>query len=302
MKTRSMISFDWAMKRLLRQKANFEVLEGLLSELLRRKIIIKSIGESEGNKTDQDDKTNRVDILVEADDRELVIIELQYFGEDGYFHRMLYGVSKTITDYMSRGAIYSNVRKVYSINIVYFDLGTGDDYIYHGFTNFKGLHTQSELQLSAAQQKLYNRTFIGELYPEYYIIKVSKFNDVAENTLDEWIYYLKNNRIKDDFTAQGMDKAREILAFDNLTEEEKKRYEREIDNQLLRDAEIRTALFEGELRGELRGEKRGLEKGEAIALEKAVINGAKTGYSIEVISSFTGLTHEQITEILKLNS
>ena len=32
--TRSMISFDWAMKRLLRNKANFEVLEGFLSELL----------------------------------------------------------------------------------------------------------------------------------------------------------------------------------------------------------------------------------------------------------------------------
>ena len=38
MKNRGMISFDWAMKRLLRNKANFEVLEGLLSELLRRKI------------------------------------------------------------------------------------------------------------------------------------------------------------------------------------------------------------------------------------------------------------------------
>ena len=50
MKTRNMVSFDWAMKRLLRNKANFEVLEGFLSELLRRKIIVMSIGESESNK------------------------------------------------------------------------------------------------------------------------------------------------------------------------------------------------------------------------------------------------------------
>ena len=76
METRSMISFDWAMKRLLRQKANFEILEGFLSELLCRKIIIKNIGESEGNKTDENDKWNKVDILVEADGKELVIIEL----------------------------------------------------------------------------------------------------------------------------------------------------------------------------------------------------------------------------------
>ena len=287
MKIRSMITFDWAMKRLLRQKANYEILEGFLSELLRRKIIIKYIGESESNKTDKDDKANRVDILVEADDKELVIIELQYFGEDEYFHRILYGVSKAITDHISRGDLYSKVRKVYSINIVYFDLGTGDDYIYHGFTNFKGLHTQSELQLSDNQRKLYNKTFTGELYPEYYILKVRKFNDVAENTLDEWIYYLKNNRIRDDFTAQGMDKARKILAFDNLSEEEQKRYKREVDEQLRRDAEIRTARSEGKIEGEKEG------------LEKAVINGAKAGYPVEAISTFTELTHEQITEILK---
>ena len=31
---RKLITFDWAMKRLLRSKANFEILEGFLSELL----------------------------------------------------------------------------------------------------------------------------------------------------------------------------------------------------------------------------------------------------------------------------
>jgi hypothetical protein len=72
-----MVSFDWAMKRLLRNKANFEVLEGFLSELLRRKIIIRNIVESGSNPTHKNDKTNIVDILVEADNRELVTIELQ---------------------------------------------------------------------------------------------------------------------------------------------------------------------------------------------------------------------------------
>ena len=40
MKTRNMISFDWAMERLLRNKADFGILEGFLSELLRRDITI----------------------------------------------------------------------------------------------------------------------------------------------------------------------------------------------------------------------------------------------------------------------
>ena len=286
MKTRSLISFDWAMKRLLRQKANFEILEGFLSELLRRKIIIKSIGESEGNRTDENDKSNKVDILVEADDRELVVIELQYDSVAEYYHRMLYGVSKAITDYMYKGDSYSKVRKVYSVNIVYFELG-GDDYVYHGFTHFKGLHTNSELPLTAAQQQLYHKTLIGDIYPEYYIIKVRGFDDVAKNTLDEWIYYLKNNRIEDHFTAQGLDKAKEALLFDNLTETEKTQYARAIDNKHLSDGAIRTALLEGRI------------EGEAIGLEKAAINSHLAGYSIEDIATITGLTPEQILEILK---
>jgi len=264
MKVRNMISFDWAMKRLLRNKANFEVLEGFLSELLRRKIIIKHIGESEGNRTKKEDRTNRVDILVEADDSELVIIELQYDSIDEYFHRMLYGVSKSITEHIFAGEAYSKVRKIYSVNIVYFDIGSGDDYVYHGFTNFKGLHTQNELLLSPDQRQLYGKTAIGELYPEYYIIKVNGFDDMAEDTLDEWIYYLKNNRIKDEFTAKGLDKAREILAFDALSEDEKAQYLRDADEKLMRDAEIRTALHKGRNEGKVEG----LEEGEAIGLEK----------------------------------
>ena len=35
MADRQLISFDWALKRLLRSKANFEILEGFLTELLK---------------------------------------------------------------------------------------------------------------------------------------------------------------------------------------------------------------------------------------------------------------------------
>jgi hypothetical protein len=51
MKTkRKLIAFDWAIKRLLRSKANFGILEGFLSELLKEDIIILDVLESEGNK------------------------------------------------------------------------------------------------------------------------------------------------------------------------------------------------------------------------------------------------------------
>ena len=47
------IRFDWAMKRLLRNKANFGVLEGLLTTLLDEKITISQLLESESNQEDE---------------------------------------------------------------------------------------------------------------------------------------------------------------------------------------------------------------------------------------------------------
>ena len=304
MKTRSMISFDWAMKRLLRNKANFEVLEGFLSVLLRRKIIIKNIGESDGNQESKDDKYNRVDIFVEADGSELVIIELQYDSEDDYFQRMLYGVSKSITEHISQKQAYSTIRKVYSINIVYFDLGIGDDYVYHGVASFRGLHTNTELQLTEKQFNIYGKSFVDELYPEYYIIKVNKFNDLAKSPLDEWIYYLKNNKIKDEFEAPGLDKAREVLNFDKLSDEEKRQYWYNVEAKRIKNSEMTTAYTDGELKGLEKGEAIGLEKGEAIGVEntnkKIIANGMKAGYSIDDMATFTGLTLEEIVKIIEI--
>ena len=53
---RTLISFDWAMKKLLRSKANFGILEGFLSELINDDIQILEVLESESNQEDQQDK------------------------------------------------------------------------------------------------------------------------------------------------------------------------------------------------------------------------------------------------------
>jgi hypothetical protein len=54
--SKKLILFDWAIKRLLRNKANFVVLEGFLSELLFDNIKIEQILESEANQETDDDK------------------------------------------------------------------------------------------------------------------------------------------------------------------------------------------------------------------------------------------------------
>jgi predicted transposase/invertase (TIGR01784 family) len=225
-KERQLLSFDWAVKRLLRNKANFEVVEGFLSELLGRDVKITNVLESESNQKDEEDKYNRVDVLVEDESKEVILIEIQFAAEIGYFQRMLYGVCTALTDRIDRGKTYEDIRKIYSINIIYFELGQGDDYVYYGRTDFRGLHNNDTLKLSKGQRAKFGKVEPGDIYPEYYVLKINNFNDAAKNTLDEWIYFFKHDEIKDNFTAKGLLKAREALAYYKLSQEERKEYDR----------------------------------------------------------------------------
>ncbi len=146
------IRFDWAIKRMLRDKANFAVLEGLLTVLFEDKTQIVEILESEGNQLAETDKFNRVDIKAKNSKGEIILVEVQNTREVYYLERILYGVAKTITEHISLGESYGNIKKVYSISIVYFDLGKGNDYLYHGQNRFIGVHTADELQITTKQE------------------------------------------------------------------------------------------------------------------------------------------------------
>ncbi len=160
---RPLVSFDWAIKRLLRQKANFGILEGFLTVLLKEDIKIQSIGESESNSQSRESKINKVDILCETTDKKVVLIELQYNSENDYFHRMYFGTSKAVIDRITEGYTYDKIAKVISINIVYFDLGQGEDYVYYGSTEFRGIHHNDTLRLSGHQSKLYHGKSEGSI-------------------------------------------------------------------------------------------------------------------------------------------
>jgi predicted transposase/invertase (TIGR01784 family) len=286
MNNRSLIRFDWAIKRLLRNKADFSVLEGFLSELLKDEILIQSVLESESNQKIDSDKFNRVDILVKNSKEELVIIEIQNENEYDYFHRMAFGTSKVITEYISVGEPYKNIKKVYSINIVYFDLGQGEDYIYHGKTDFVGLHTSDKLKLSSKQTELLSGKIEPfQIFPEYYVIKVNNFNDVAKDTLDQWIYYFKNNEIKDTFNAKGIDKAKELWRVDSLPEDERKKYLKHIDDLHYSASMMWTMKVDAE-------DKLKLEVKIEIAREMK-----KNGIPLDLIAKTTNLSVQEIEKI-----
>jgi len=174
MKNGKLIRFDWAIKHLLRDKANFDILEGFLSALLQEKIQVISLLESESNQEHERDKFNRVDLLVESGNGQLILIEVQVESELDFFHRIVYGTAKLITEHIKAGSAYRNVKKVISISIAYFSLGRGKDYLYHGTTNFVGMNEGDKLALSPNQKKTFGFNEPRMVFPEHYIIRVER--------------------------------------------------------------------------------------------------------------------------------
>lgn len=281
MATTTCIRFDWVMKRFLRNKANFKILEGFLSTLLGEVIHIERLLESEGNKETEDDKFNRVDLLAENSRKELIIIEVQNTRELDYFHRMLYGTSKAISEYINSGDDYENVRKLYSINIVYFDLGQGTDYVYHGWTSFRGIHDNDELKLSLAQRKQFMVENAGSLFPEYFVLRVNDFDKIASTPLDEWISFLKTSEIPDSATASGLPEARLLWRRDQMSTEDRKEYDRHMEALRYQRSVIKTGIIEGRMEGVAEGiaegMAQGIVEGKALGIAEGIAEGKAQG-------------------------
>ena len=284
------IRFDWAIKRLLRQKANFGVLEGFLTVFLNEPIKIVDILESEGNQQQANDKFNRVDIKAKNSKGEIIIVEIQNTSELYYLERVLYGVAKAITEHINLGNTYKEVKKVYSISILYFDLGKGSDYIYVGQNNFVGLHTQDHLVISTKEKDTIVRKSPSEIFPTYILVRVNEFNKVAKSPLEEWVEYLINGVISSDTQAPGLQEAREKLKYYSMSDAERYAYDEHINAIMIQNDVLGNARLEGMEEGKAEGRAEGRVEEKNNIARKMLANGL----SIEQIALITGLTEQEI--------
>lgn len=295
------IRFDWAIKRLLRQKANFGVLEGFLTVFLGEEVKIIEMLESESNQQTADDKFNRVDIKAKNDKGEIIIIEIQNTRELYYLERILYGVAKAITEHISLGERYYEVKKIYSISILYFDIGKGDDYLYHGQNNFVGVHTNDRLEVTTKEKDALVHKLPAEIFPEYFLVRVNEFNKVAVTPLEEWVEYLKTGCIRPDTEAPGLKEAREKLVYYNMSKAERQAYDEHlsaimIQNDVLDGAKLEGRM-EGRLEGRMEGRAEGLVEGLAEGRMEVARNMKKLGVPIEIIMQSTGLSEKEIENL-----
>lgn len=298
------VRFDWAIKYLLRNKANFGILEGFLSELLHIPVEIEEILESESNQESKEDKFNRVDILVKTTADERIIIEVQAVNEWDYMHRMLYGTSKVITEFLSVGEGYGEIKKVISVNIVFFDLGEGEDYIYRGQTTFKGVHRKDTLKLGKYLSEKYGPKIElpQDIFPDFFILKVNQFNERIKNKFDEWMYFLKTESIKPDFSAKGLKEASKTLDYLKLNPKEQRSYARFLDEFHSGVAIAETHRLAGLAKGRQEGREEGLQEGRQEGREEErkvlVRKLVQRGMRVEEIAEMMGMSRDDIEILL----
>jgi hypothetical protein len=296
------------------------VFEGLISVLVKEKVTIVELLDTESNQDSRDDKYNRVDIKARNSKGEIILVEIQQIREVDYLQRMLYGVAKAITEHMGRGMNYEHVKKVFSINILYFKLGEGTDYLYHGQTTLTGVHDGDMLSLTEHEREDLRVVSPEDVFPEYYVIRVNEFDKLATDPLEEWIRYLKDEYISPDTTAPGLKEAKERPEFLRMTPEQQRAYDHYIDT-MVRDADVyRTQMLEiklarekvlaegraeGEAIGRAEGEAIGRAEGEAIGraegrAEERLENARSlkaNGVPVEVIAKSLGLSSEEIEKL-----
>ena len=280
MQKNSYIRFDWAIKRLLRDKANFSVLEGLLTMLLCEEIRIKEIIKDEKAYCVWDDaQTDRIDIKAKDKKGDDIVIRIQNMRKLYYLERIRFGTPAFAKH------IYQEVNKVYLVSILYFDLGKGNDYLYHGQNRFIGVHTNDELLITAKEEGAIIQKLPQEVFPEYYLIRVNEFNQVAKTPLEEWVKYLKTGIIDPDTTAPGLPEAREKLRYYDMSPEERHEYDEHVNAIMIQNDVLNTAKLEGRAEGRAEGK-----------LEDAK-NLKQLGVSIDIIVQATGLRREDIDKL-----
>ena len=126
-------------------------------------------------------------------------------------------------------------------------------------------------------------------------LKINNFDEVAVNTLDEWIYYLKTNKLPNNYSARGLKEVQEKLKYDQMEPAEKKRYNKFMENSLLTRSQYETAL----LLGREEGMEKGMEKGRLDEKRQVILSSFKKGLTLKLIAEIVDISIEEVEQILK---
>lgn len=297
MTEKPLVSFDYAIKYLLKDKGDYSIVEGFISALLRTRgykdIKIITLLETESNKEDGKSKRSLADVIVEDEDHRKYIIEIERNVKDSFIHKSLFNTSRLIVDNLAQREDYTDIIKVFHISLLYFPVGNNKGAIYHGKTIIHEIDSDERLAVHIKNAETGQTFDATDIMPEYFFISIPLFNDQLDREIDDWLHIMKYDEVPKTFHSPYMTQVAEKLSILKMTAEERANYSyycKKLHND-------RDELAAAEAKGEARGEAKGREEGEhkkAIAMVKKMLNKQKP---IEEIIEFTELTREEIEQL-----
>jgi hypothetical protein len=283
-----LISFDYAIKYLLKSKGDYDIIEGFISALFAAQgyppVKINALLDSESNKETLDLKKSIADLIVEDAEGNKYIVEIERSYTPNFMHKACFNSSRVVVDGIYGSQDYTSIKKVFHISLLYFSTKEMQKPIYHGKTIIHEVDTKNPVDVNIANEGLviFNT---HNIFPEYFFISVPMFDDVINAEIDEWLYVMKHSDIKEGFKSPYMAKVMERLAVIKMSADERNEYIYYQKQSVYSQDVIKAAESKGEAKG---------KKSKSIEIAKSLL---AQNIDHQVISSATGLSDDEINRL-----
>ena len=291
-----LISFDFAIKYLLKNKGDYDIIEGFISALFASQgyppIKINALLDTESNKEELELKKSIADLVVEDADGNKYIVEIERAYTPNFMHKACFNSSRLVVDGIYGSQDYTTIKKIFHISLLYFSTKGMEKPIYHGKTIIHEVDTKHPVDVSIANEGLviFNTP---NVFPEYFFISVPMFDDVINTEIDEWLYVMKHSEIKQGFKSPYMTKVAERLSVIKMNSAERNEYIY-YQKQSVHSQDI---LQSAEAKGRVEGKAEGKAEGRTEEKMEIALNLLRQNLPLDAISSATGLSHDELNEL-----
>lgn len=283
-----LISFDFAIKYLLKNKGDYDIIEGFISALFASQgyppIKINALLDTESNKETLELKKSIADLVVEDEEGNKYIVEIERSYTPHFIHKACFNSSRLVVDGIYGNQDYTTIKKIFHISLLYFSTKEMLKPIYHGKTIVHEVDTKHPVDVRIANEGLviFNTP---NVFPEYFFISVPMFDDIINTEIDEWLYVMKHSDIKQSFKSPYMTKVAERLAVIKMSAAERNEYIY-YQKQSVHSQDILQAA-----------ETKGKAEGRTEEKTEIALNLLRQNLPLDVISSATGLSRDELNEL-----
>lgn len=287
MADKPLISFDYAIKYLLKDKGDYEIVEGFISALLKsqgyKEVKIVALLDTESNKEDTLSKRSLADLIVEDEEHHKYIIEIERNIQESFVHKACFNTSRLIVDNLAQASDFTKIIKVFHISILYFPVG--NEPIHHGQTDIRGIESREKLTVHLRNPETKAIIDATDILPEYFFISVPLFNDRLEKEIDDWLYVMKHDDVPKNFHSPYMQKVADKLSILKMTPAERNAYYAYMKQVYTDRDSLETALA----KGRAEGKEEGKEEGKAENSQEVAKRMIKKGRPLEDVCEMTEL-------------